>query len=189
MKRVRNSIGKDEFKRLITYTLGDPNLKEHSRNKMLRILAVLYYTGMRVNEVALIRVEQLRELIANREGVVFTPKKSKERKIFLSEEAAKELKKLINDEEENRAYIASSWNKKFTAMHPISLIQFINKYMKQVLGNGYTSHSFRQGIITDMFAAHVSTATVQQFIGHSDPSTTLRYAKPTDEHIRSSLVR
>jgi len=189
MKRIRNSVGEREFKQLVTHVMSDNCLKEHSRIKLLRIFNILYYTGMRVNEVNLITVEKLRELIKNGEGIIYTPKKAKERKIFLTKEGTKQLKALIKKEDNDKAYITSSWNKETTPMHEISLIQMVNTYMKKVLGNGYTSHSFRQGIITDMFAAHVSTATVQQFIGHSDPSTTLRYARPTDEHIRSSLVR
>lgn len=189
MKRIRNSIGEPEFKRLITHVMSDTSLKDHSRIKLLRVFNVLYYTGMRINEVNLFTVAKLRELIKTGEGVIYTPKKAKERKIFLSRDAVKNLKHLIKKEDNDKAYLTSSWNKETTPMHETSLIQMVNAYMKKVLGSGYTSHSFRQGIITDMFAAHVSTAIVQQFIGHADPSTTLRYARPTDEHIRSSLVR
>lgn len=188
MKRIRESIGSEEYKRLITYTMSDTELKEHSRAKLLRIFGVLYYTGIRLNEIGLITVGKLQEMAENEGGVIYTPKKDKERKIYLSQEACKKIKSLTKGQK-SEEYVASSWNKATTPMHPTSLIQLVNKYMKKVLGSGYTSHSFRQGIITDMLAANVSTATVRDFIGHKDSSTTLRYARPTDEHIRSSLVR
>lgn len=188
MKRVRYSIGSDEYKRLITYTMGDCSLKLHSRKKLLKIFGVLYYTGIRLNEIAYITVAKLREIIKNEGGIIYTSKKDKQRQLYFSEEACKSIKKLIKDDA-GENYIATSWNKTTTPMHHISLIQMVNKYMLKVLGAGYTSHSFRQGIITEMFRAKVSTAEVQKFIGHSDPATTLRYAKPTDADVKNSLVR
>jgi integrase len=102
---------------------------------------------MRINEVNLLTVAKLRELIKAGEGVIYTPKKAKERKIFLSHDAVKNLKHLIKKEDNDKAYLTSSWNKETTAMHETNLILMVNIYMKKVLGNGYTSHSFRQMMI------------------------------------------
>ena len=189
MKRVRHSIGSAEYQKLTEHTLADPSLRDHSRAKLMRIFTVLYYTGIRVNEITEFTIGKLRELLAAQEGVIHTSKKDKERMLWLSDEACEDLKELIESAPDDRAYISSSWNKPTTPMHPLALIRLVNGYMKKVLGSGYTSHSFRQGLITEMFAQRIATATVQHFIGHEDPATTIRYAKPTGAQMREALVR
>lgn len=188
-KRIRHSIDRAKYLKLITHVKSDVDLKEHNRIKLLRIFGVLYYTGIRLNEIHHINIGKLRELIAEQGGVIYTSKKDKERKLFFSDTACKELTKLIKHETNPLAQIASSWNKQTTAMHPISLINSVNKYMQKVLGAGHTSHSFRQGILSEMFESHVDTGTCRDFIGHADATTTLKYKVSTDNHIRSSLVR
>ena len=188
MKRIRRSVTDQEYQKLITHTKSDPGIKEHKRLKLLRIFTLLYYTGMRINEVSLIKIEKIHELIDQSKGIIDTPKKENERELHFSPAACKSIKLLIKDAapEENFIY---AWEKKTTPMHKISLIAMVNTYMKQVLGQGYTSHSFRQGIITDMFAAGLSTPMVQKFIGHSDPKTTLHYAAPTSAQVHNALIR
>ena len=189
MKRIRHSVGSAEYKKLITHAMSDVTLKEHTRKKLLRIFGVMYYTGIRVNEIAHITIGKLLQLTTEQGGVIYTSKKDKERKLYLSAEACKKLKQLIKDETNPDAHIASSWNKPTTPMHKISLIKLVNDYMKKVLGAGYTSHSFRQGLISQMLEAQIATPAVRDFIGHADAATTLKYAKATDEYIHSSLVR
>jgi len=61
--------------------------------------------------------------------------------------------------------------------------------MKDVLGSGYTSHSFRQGLITEMGSKSINTKIISKFIGHSDVKTTMRYINPTDDDIVNAMVR
>ena len=189
MKKVRHSVSSAEYKKLITHVMSNISLKEHNRTKLLRIFGVLYYTGIRLNEISYITIGKLKEIIAKHDGVIYTSKKDKERKLYLSDEACKKLKLLIKTETNDEAYLIRSWNKETTPMHPISLISSVNNYMKSVLGAGYTSHSFRQGIISQMLEAQVATPAVRDFIGHANAVTTLKYAKATDSYIHNSLVR
>jgi len=71
----------------------------------------------------------------------------------------------------------------------ILLINLVNKYMKKVLGEGFTSHSFRQGLLTEMGSRSINPKIIQSFIGHADVKTTLRYIKPTANDVKMSLVR
>ncbi|RXJ98686.1 hypothetical protein CRV02_13120 [Arcobacter sp. CECT 8989] len=61
--------------------------------------------------------------------------------------------------------------------------------MKEILGEGFTSHSFRQGLITEMGSKSINIKIISNFIGHKNVSTTLGYIKPTDNQIKNSLVR
>jgi site-specific recombinase XerD len=188
-KRIRHSVGEAEFKKLVTHTMSNSEIKEHTRLKLLRAFHSLYYTGIRVNEVQDLTIEQVKDLIDNKSSTIYTSKSNKERQLYISDEAAKKFKKLIDPKDENEHRWIHSWSDKTKPMHKISLIQLVNRYMKDVLGTGFSSHSFRQGIITDMFARGVGTKVVQQFIGHSSAATTLRYDTPTPERIKQALVR
>ncbi len=68
-------------------------------------------------------------------------------------------------------------------------IKQVNSKMKEILGEGYTSHSFRQGLITEMGAKGINTKIISKFIGHSDVKTTMRYINPTDEDLKGAMIR
>jgi len=60
---------------------------------------------------------------------------------------------------------------------------------KPIKSDGYTSHSFRQGLITEMGAKQINTKIISKFIGHSDVKTTMRYIHPTDDDLKNAMVR
>lgn len=64
----------------------------------------------------------------------------------------------------------------------------VNSYLKYVLGDGYTSHSFRQGLLSDLGARGINIKIMSKFIGHSDVKTTMRYVQPSDYGWLSSLL-
>jgi integrase len=76
-----------------------------------------------------------------------------------------------------------------TGINPIVFIAQVNQVMKGILGNGYTSHSFRQGLITEMGSRSINTKIISKFIGHSDVKTTMRYINPTDEDLQKAMIR
>ena len=82
----------------------------------------------------------------------------------------------------------SSKSKKDGISHDVFIKQ-VNAIMKSILGEGYTSHSFRQGLITEMGSKGVNVKIISKFIGHSDVKTTMRYIKPTDDDVRGAMVR
>lgn len=50
----------------------------------------------------------------------------------------------------------------------------INKYLIK-LGYTYTSHDFRHTQITELADAGLPTKTMQLYVGHKNPATTMRY--------------
>ncbi len=70
------------------------------------------------------------------------------------------------------------------------MIDTVNKHIQKSLGDkSFTSHSFSQGLITDYASKGVNTRIIQEFIGHSDTKTTMRYIRPTENDIKKTLVR
>ena len=190
IQRIKKSITEKEYKKLIFYTRGDTDIKEFNQRRYLMIFSLLYYTGLRVNEITQIKYSHIAEIIKNGETVVVSHKTKMERILYFSESAIKEIKKYFTySENELDNYCISSWNNPKRGFHEISLIQLVNKYMKQVLGAGYTSHSFRQGLITEMGARSVNPRIIQSFIGHKNINTTLGYIRPSEDDIKRALIR
>ena len=155
----------------------------------MRIFILLYYSGARINELSQIKYKHIKEIIQNGETIIVTYKTHNERILYFSNKAVKEIKKYFNFTEDDNDYIIASWDDPKTRLHEISLINLVNKYMKKVLGVGFTSHSFRQGLLTEMGSRSINPKIIQSFIGHSDVKTTLRYIKPTANDVKMSLVR
>lgn len=51
----------------------------------------------------------------------------------------------------------------------------INKYLKKTLQVDHSSHDFRHSKVTDLINEGVHLKEVATYVGHSNPSTTLRY--------------
>ena len=190
-KRIKESITKDEYRKLIHYTLNDPKIKETSRTNLICTFTILYYLGMRINELQELRLYHIQELLDTGATKLILPKTNSERKLFASREFKKELKplfeeQLLDDDLQKRIITKKSSN---SAINPIVFIKQVNSKMKEVLGNGYTSHSFRQGLITQMASKQINVKIISKFIGHSDVKTTMRYIKPTDEDLKGAMIR
>jgi len=68
-----------------------------------------------------------------------------------------------------------SLSHKRTSINNIVFIQQVNKTIKEILGEGYSSHSFRQGLITEMGSKSINIKIISQFVGHKNVSTTMGY--------------
>lgn len=187
VKRIKESIGKDEYKKLLHFINNDKSIKDSSRVNLLRAFTVLYYTGMRLNELQQMRISHIQELLENGECKIDLPKTSTQRKLFASREFKKELKPLFYDELQSDDIDRRIITKKST--NSAVFIKQVNSKIKEILGSGYTSHSFRQGLITQMGAKGINVKIISKFIGHSDVKTTIGYMKPTDDDIKGVMIR
>ena len=190
IKRVKKSVTAKEYKKLMNFVRGDEDIKSFNQKRFLKIFSLLYYSGLRVNELTQIKYSHIEQILKTGETIIISHKTSRERVLYFSESAVKEIKKYFTYEEsELNNYCITSWGNPQKSFHEISLIQLVNKYMKSILGDNYTSHSFRQGLISEMGSKSVNPKIIQSFIGHRNISTTLGYIKPTEEDIKHSLIR
>ena len=191
-KRIKESIGEAEYKRLMNFTKGDEDVKKFTRERFLKIYTLLYYTGMRLNEVSQLRVSDLKSIINEKEVKIVTHKQKMERKLFFSDDAIKSIKKNFRDDLilKDDARLIRKQNNPYATLSPTNLIETVNKHIQKALGDkSFTSHSFRQGLITEYASKGVNTRIIQEFIGHRDTKTTMRYIRPTGNDIRETLVR
>jgi len=123
------------------------------------------------------------------ETIIISHKTKSERILYFSEKSIKEISKYFDTTAGDSDFVICSWGNPKTKLHNISLISLVNAYMHKVLGEGFTSHSFRQGLLAEMGAKSINPKIIQSFINHSDVKTTLRYIKPTENDVKMSLIR
>ncbi len=192
IKRIKENITEIEYKKLMSFTRGNENLRENTKLNLLRTFTILFFTGLRVNEVQELKIIDIKNLLQFGNIKMTISKTSSERKLYLTNSFQKELIKLFdfkNENDDNKIITKGANKNKKTSINNIVFIQQINKVIKEILGTGFTSHSFRQGLITEMGSKSINIKIISQFIGHKNISTTMGYMNPTDEQILNNLIR
>ncbi|MFK5950113.1 MAG: site-specific integrase [Methylococcales bacterium] len=191
LTRIKENVTEVEYKKLMAYVKGNDTMRANTKLNLSRTFTILYYTGLRLNELQELRILNIIELLNNGTTKIILSKTNTERKLYLTDDFKKQLNKIfdINEELENRVIAKGSNKSKRTGINIITFITQVNEIMKSVLGNGFTSHSFRQGLITEMGSKSVNIKIISKFVGHKNISTTLGYIQPTDNDIVNSLVR
>lgn len=187
--RIRDDINEKEYKKLMTFIRGSENFRDYKKLNLLRCFCFLYYSGLRLNEVRELRYKDVYELLENGIVKIYVSKTNSERKIYLSEDFKKELLKLFSILKDKNEFIIYNDRKKISTFSNISFINEVNKIIKEVLGNKFSSHSFRGGLISEMGRNGVNVKMIKEFIGHKNVITTMRYMKFSDDDIMKNLVR
>jgi len=189
IKRIKENITEVEYKKLVYGVQGNDRLKEHTKQNLIRAFTLLYFTGLRLNEVQELTMGHIKELLEQESTKLVLSKTSSERKLYAGGAFKKALQKYFSLSGELGNRVIGKGSNASESLHPISFIAQVNTVMKSILGEGYTSHSFRQGLITEMGSKGVNVKIIAKFIGHSDVKTTMRYIKPTDDDVRGAMVR
>lgn len=193
MKRlIKENIGLAEYKKLMNATRGNESIRANTKSNLLRTFTILYFTGLRLNELQELRIKNIKELVFDSSTKLILPKTNTERKLYCSDDFKKELLKIFDFDiefDENRVITKGSNKAKGTGITIPTFITLVNSHIKNILGKGYTSHSFRQGIITEMGSKGINIKIISRYIGHKSVETTLGYMKPTDNDIFNSLIR
>ena len=190
IKKVKKSITEVEYNILMRSLKNDDEMKPFVKQRFYMIFLLLYNAGLRVSELNSIKYRHISEIIDSRQTIITTSKTKRERILYFSERAAKEIKEYFNYSEDMlEDFVVTSLGRKNNTFSDTALTRLVNTYLKKVLGEAYTSHSFRQGLLTEFGKQNINPATVRDFIGHKNVQTTLGYMKPTEKDIIASLVR
>lgn len=189
-KRIKNNISEVEFKKLISHLKGDEHIRISRKERLISIFHILYFTGMRINEISQITNKMLNELVEEKKLIVRTHKTKNERVLYITDNGQKVLKKVFGNIAVNdQLVIHSERGNKHSSLESPSLIRDANTYIKKVFGEDsrITSHSFRQTLITELAMSGVNTKIIQSLIGHKSISSTYRYIKPSEMDIMNCL--
>lgn len=152
---------------------------EEIDKKHLAMFALFYYTGMRLSEVCNLTWSDIdfeNEIILVRSKENWHTKNYKERHIPIHKKLLPHLEFLKNVSESD----------KVVSYHQRTIHKIFEKYSK-LLNIKLTPHILRHSIATAMSSKGVNPQAIQKILGHTSISTTMIYAKLTDEYIKKSL--
>jgi len=94
-KRIRENITEQHHHQIQTYLAGDTKLYPNTKQNIKVATTILFYSGIRINEITQMTIADLQTIISKKELIIKIHKQKRERKLFFSNAAIKEIKKLI----------------------------------------------------------------------------------------------
>jgi hypothetical protein len=194
---IRGLVGKNDWPR---YTEEEPEIYEQAElDKLFKACGAeqrLWYefflmTGMREQEVIYtywsdINFAHATVRVSHKPDRGWTPKAYKEREIPIPEKLVKGLKswKAKSDKTCSLVFPTAGCNPKLDFLDCLKAVTERAK-----LGEGdFWLHKFRATFATRCLWAGVDLRTVQQWLGHSDIESTMRYLKPSrSQHVRDKV--
>ena len=185
IKKLPTYLTVDEVDKFLNIEITDAF---SARNKSM--LELLYATGLRISELVSLEFKNidLNECIVRVMG-----KGSKERIIPLSDVAIKYLKiyvkdyrqKLVKNELNNYIYL-NNHGKQMTRQ---GVFKIIKKRAEETgINKDISPHTLRHSIATHMLENGADLRIIQEFLGHSDISTTQIYTHLTNQKLKSDYM-
>ena len=63
IKRIKENITDVEYKKLMSFIRGNENLRFNTKQNLLRTFTVLFFTGLRLNEVQELKIKDIKNLL------------------------------------------------------------------------------------------------------------------------------
>ena len=80
--KIRENITEVEYQKLLTYLNGKEDLTTNTKNNLRRTFILLYFTGMRINEVKQLKVKDINTIFEKEELIIVTHKTRKKTFLF-----------------------------------------------------------------------------------------------------------
>jgi len=167
------------------------SIKNSSKLVKLRdraILELLFSTGLRVSELARLKINDL-----NLKKVEFTVrgKGSKLRLVFLSDDAKATIRTYLEARQDTEPFLFVSHGKinqdssPLYGLTPRSIERLVAKYaLAAGITKKVTPHTLRHSFATDLLIGGADIRSVQQLLGHASITTTQVYTHVTDQQLR-----
>lgn len=152
------------------------------------ILEMLFSTGLRVSELARLKINDL-----NLKKTEFTVrgKGSKLRLVFLSNDAKAAVKTYLEARQDTEPFLFvghGKINKETNPQYgltPRSIERLVEKYAVAAgITKKVTPHTLRHSFATDLLIGGADIRSVQQLLGHASITTTQVYTHVTDQQLR-----
>ena len=179
----------NELRDLLQSCLDDPH-NPSLRKRDAALISLMYVTGIRRQEVVDLN---LSDLFEKESKLRITGKGSKQREVFLSEEALNLLSEWLSLRGRALGPLftrVSKGGKVSPQRLSAQAIYYILKNRQKKAGlEAFTPHDLRRTTITDMLSAEVDVLTVSAIAGHNSSDTTRRYDRRSEDSKRQAVVR
>lgn len=195
VKRGKNKSRAVFSRKEIKILLSLPDEKHETGLRDKILLAFMYATGARAQEICDLKVKDLR-IDGKRASVTITGKGRKTRRVGIAEKLAEMLKNYIKhrriDSFPDRHVLSSQTHEQMT----ISCVEGIyKKYVSMAKKNhaelflaaSYPPHSMRHSTACHLLEAGVDIVTIKNILGHVSLQTTQIYAELSQETVNQKL--
>jgi len=201
-----NEVLRIEFKRInspvmhymsieeVKLLLSSPDIHNRKEFRDLTIMALLYETGCRVQELIDLCLKNI--TFGSCPTVLLTGKGNKSRLIPIGKDMVKILRKYISDNNIIEPCDILFKNKQNFKLTRVGVQYIINKYIMRcrTLNNQFfrtrvTNHSFRHSKAMHLLEAGVNLMYIRDFLGHTSVTTTEVYAKINPEIKRKVITQ
>lgn len=179
----------------IKLLLSIPNIEIKSERRNLAVLALMYDTGGRVQEIADLKISDIR--IKSPSTIRLMGKGSKTRVIPLVPQTVSILKKYMTDYDLfdlSKRNLPLFFNKKNEKLTRAGLSYILSKYTKKAMHNNrelfpskVTAHVLRHSKAMQLLQSGVNLIYIRDFLGHASVTTTEIYAKSNPEIKRKAI--
>jgi len=180
--RPKKPILKKEYERLMNAAHKSITLQASSKVKLQNAFTLLYLTGCRISEIIDVTKEEVVQMILTNEHSLSNDTKTKTTRLISFDSDGVQVEMLRRMMFLDNGYLFAK-NNSDKPMTVSALKLNMNSFIHRVLGNLYSTHSFRAGYITSAHQLGLSLEHIRQDIGHKSISTTARYATVTHEEI------
>jgi integrase/recombinase XerD len=177
-----NVLTEDELSRMLS-AARKTNYRDYV------ILAVMAGCGLREAEVVEIRIGDFREAANDQVFLRIRGKGDKIRNVAVSPELWRLVQRFVllsgrsfNSHADARKPLFASRVGKDKTLTTRSVQNIVKKYVRAAgITKAISPHSIRHTVGTNMALNEAPLLVIQQFLGHSDPKTTLRYIRRAEE--------
>lgn len=150
------------------------------------LLRLLWDTGMRIGEVASLKVEHID--LEDKSAIIKTEKTWKLRKVFWSEKTNELMKLYLQDRKDiKRTSLFFGYCSKNNGNLSMRGLQVIVKKYSKFSGLNITAHCLRTSWATRRYRKGVDLRAISHGLGHSSIKTTQIYIQPEDYEIEQKL--
>ena len=180
--RAKKPILKKEFDRLIRACTYSTEIKSTTKGKLIAAFTLLYMTGCRAGEIVNMTRSDVEQMIRENEYSLTNATKTKTSRLICFDESRQQVEFLKKILPSKSTYLFAR-NNSDSPMTVSAFKLLMNTFIHSVLGELYSSNSFRSGYITAFHQQGLSLEHIRQDIGHANIATTARYATVTNEEI------
>ena len=160
------------------------------RKRDLALIALMYITGIRRQEVVDLN---LSDLIESEYKLRILGKGSKQREVFLTEETMQVLNNWLEVRGRGLGPLFTRVGKggkvNMARLSPQAIYYILKNRQKKAGLASFTPHDLRRTTITDLLSADVDVLTVSAIAGHNSSDTTRRYDRRSEDSKRNAVER
>ncbi len=186
-KREKKYLSKDEISEFVTI-VSETETDDIWKQRDLAMILLFLNSGIRCSALQKLDLKDINE---KDPSISVTEKRDEVRKIFLSHDVMKQIKKWIelrnNYGAKDEALFISRFHSRMTNQ---SIYNIVTKYGKEIDGKKVTPHALRASFGTNLYEATGDVYFVQQCMGHQNPKTTEIYIRGQNDKIgkRASAI-